>query len=223
MSTTHTDGVVTITKVTPETVEGHRVLGPVPTGGQVEQANRALAGRVQALERINETLREQLSNQADTIVRQRKEITEAKGTTLVVKDPQGAIENYRATINQQRERINQLRSEVKTQKVELDHSDDLIREHRRTIVHLQESVTVLVGEVRGSQNEIDRLRHLATCRLHHINSLEDVLEGRDSLLATVNMMELEEHLLALQQDLELLGGVVHEILDERTRAGVVTP
>lgn len=196
--------------------------GPTPEGYHpAVAANRVLAGRVTALEKLNDDLRERLATQAGTIVRQRQELADAKTATIVVPNQQGAVESYRATINQQRERINELRAQAKTQRIELDHSDDLIREHRRTIVNLQESVTALVGEVRGYENECERLRHLATCRLHHINSLEDVLEGKASLLATVNLLGLEEHLQTLGEDIDLLAEVVKEILDERTRTGVV--
>lgn len=242
-STTHTDGVVTI-EVVPdgkgrfeEKVEPHpefqvaaTMSGPAPEGYHpAVAANRVLAGRVTALEKLNDDLRERLATQAGTIVRQRQELADerTKATTLVVppevkgKDWQFRVEGFRSTIAQQKARIDELRAQKQTVERELLHSDDLIREHRRTIQHLQESITTLVGEVRGYENECERLRHLATCRLHHINSLEDVLEGRASLLATVNLLGLEEHLQTLGEDIDLLGEVVKEILDERTRTGVV--
>lgn len=193
----------------------------------VVQANEVLAGRVRTLESLNEGLRRQLSNQADTIVRQAAQLREARSTTVIAPSessfPQGPIESYRATIDQQRNRINELRDErdalrrkgEDTQR-ELEHAEELLREHRRTIVHLQESVTTLVGEVRGGRNECDRLRQLAVCRLHHIESLEDALENNRSIMSTKHLLKLEEAICELDGAVEVLADLLHNELNERT-------
>lgn len=193
------------------------------TEAPVQRANEALAQRVRFLEGRERYLLGRLQKQATTINRLLEEQKQA--TTIVVdKHPQLTLERQRAVIDQQRERIHQQNQELRVARDEIAHNDELIVTQREalnrnqmTIRALEDAIVELSGETHGLQNERDRLRKLAACRLDHIVSLEEVLEGKDSLMSSENLAQLEEHILEAVDSLELLGDVVKELLDKRTR------